>query len=130
MKGRVRRMFDMNMIRDEDIVLAALGPSLTRVTDMPSARRRLSELRAQWTGDIDNVYRIFVGSTVEVVCLGMASVDDRCLEGVYATTDELPAWMQERIAVLSMMKVNPPQTKVEGVGMRVDESVYWVLKGA
>jgi hypothetical protein len=38
--------------------------------------------------------------------------------------------MQERIAVLSMMKVNPPQTKVEGVGMRVDESVYWVLKGA
>ncbi len=130
MKGRVRRMFDMNRIRDEDIVLAALGPSLTRVTDMPSARRRLSELRAQWTGDIDNVYRIFVGSTVEVVCLGMASVDDRCLEGVYNTTDELPAWMQERIAVLSMMKVNPPQTKVEGVGMRVDESVYWVLKGA
>jgi hypothetical protein len=130
MKGRVRRMFDMNRIRDEDIVLAALGPSLTRVTDMPSARRRLSELRAQWTGDIDNVYRIFIGSTVEVVCLGMAIVDDKCLEGVYNTTDELPAWMQERIAVLSMMKVNPPQTKVEGVGMRVDENVYWVLRGA
>lgn len=130
MKGRVRRMFDMNRIRDEDIVLAALGPSLTRVTDMPSARRRLSELRAQWTGDIDNVYRIFIGSTVEVVCLGIAIVDDKCLEGVYNTTDELPAWMQERIAVLSMMKVNPPQTKVEGVGMRVDENVYWVLRGA
>lgn len=130
MKGRVRRMFDMNRIRDEDIVRAALGPSLTRVTDMPSARRRLSELRAQWTGDIDNVYRIFIGSTVEVVCLGIAIVDDKCLEGVYNTTDELPAWMQERIAVLSMMKVNPPQTKVEGVGMRVDENVYWVLRGA
>lgn len=130
MKGRVRRMFDMNRRRDEDIVLAALGPSLTRVTDMPSARRRLSELRAQWTGDIDNVYRIFIGSTVEVVCLGIAIVDDKCLEGVYNTTDELPAWMQERIAVLSMMKVNPPQTKVEGVGMRVDENVYWVLRGA
>ena len=129
-KGRVRHMLDVNKIVHEDIERAALGPSLTRVTDMPSARKRLNELKAQWTGDIDNVYRIFVGSTVEVVCLGMASVDDRCLEGVYNTTDELPAWMQERIAVLSMMKVNPPQTKVEGIGMRVDESVYWVLKGA
>jgi hypothetical protein len=28
-----------------------------------------------------------------------------------------------------MMKVNPPQTKIEGVGMRVDERVYWVLRG-
>jgi hypothetical protein len=28
-----------------------------------------------------------------------------------------------------MMKVDPPQTKIEGVGMRVDESVYWVLRG-
>jgi hypothetical protein len=129
-KGRVRHMLDVNKILHEDIERAALGPSLTRVTEMKNARKRLNELKAQWTGDIDNVYRIFVGSTVEVVCLGMASVDDRCLEGVYATTDELPAWMQERIAVLSMMKVNPPQTKVEGIGMRVDESVYWVLKGA
>lgn len=128
-KGKVMRMLDVNKIRHEDIERAALGPSLTRVTDMPSARKRLSELKAQWTGDIENVYRIFVGSTIEVVCLGIGSADSE-VEGVYNTTDELPAWMQERIAVLSMMKVNPPQTKVEGVGMRVDESVYWVLRGA
>jgi hypothetical protein len=128
-KGRVRHMLDVNKIRHEDIERAALGPSLTRVTEIKHARRRLSELKAQWTGDIENVYRIFVGSTVEVVCLGIGSADSE-VEGVYATTDELPAWMQERIAVLSMMKVNPPQTKVEGIGMRVDESVYWVLKGA
>jgi hypothetical protein len=96
---------------------------------MKNARKRLNELKAQWTGDIENVYRIFVGSTVEVVCLGIGSADSE-VEGVYATTDDLPAWMQERIAVLSMMKVNPPQTKVEGIGMRVDDDVYWVLKGA
>jgi len=129
MKSRVGHIFDVNAIRHDDIERAALGPSLTRVTDMPSARKRLSELKAQWTGDIENVYRIFVGPTIEVVCLGIGSADSE-VEGVYNTTDELPAWMQERIAVLSMMKVNPPQTKVEGVGMRVDESVYWVLKGA
>jgi hypothetical protein len=129
MKRRVGHIFDVNAIRHDDIERAALGPSLTRVTDMPSARKRLSELKAQWTGDIENVYRIFVGPTIEVVCLGIGSADSE-VEGVYNTTDELPAWMQERIAVLSMMKVNPPQTKVEGVGMRVDESVYWVLRGA
>jgi len=129
MKSRVGHMLDVNAVRHDDLERAALGPSLTRVTDMPSARKRLSELKAQWTGDIENVYRIFVGPTIEVVCLGIGSADSE-VEGVYNTTDELPAWMQERIAVLSMMKVNPPQTKVEGVGMRVDESVYWVLRGA
>lgn len=116
-------------IRHEDIERAALGSSLTRVTDSTNPRQRLNELKAQWTGDIENVYRIFIGSTVEVVCLGIGSADSE-VEGVYATTDELPTWMQERIAVLSMMKVNPPQTKVEGIGMRVDENVYWVLRGA
>ena len=129
MKSRVGHILNVNTIRHEDIERAALGPNLTRVTDMPSARKRLSELKAQWTGDIENVYRIFVGSTVEGVCLGIGSAD-RDVEGVYATTDDVPAWMQERIAVLSMMKVNPPQTTVEGIGMRVDNDVYWVLKGA
>ena len=37
--------------------------------------------------------------------------------------------MQEKLAVLSMMKVDPPQTKVEGVGMRIDDDVFWVIRG-
>ena len=85
-------------------------------------------LRAQWTGDIDNVYRVAIdGVAVEVMCLGMDI--DSSIEGIYNSTSELPMWMQERLAVLSMMKVSPPQTKIEGVGMRVDERVYWVLRG-
>lgn len=83
---------------------------------------------AQWTGDIDNVYRVAIdGVAVEVMCLGMDI--DSSIEGIYNSTSELPMWMQERLAVLSMMKVSPPQTKIEGVGMRVDERVYWVLRG-
>jgi hypothetical protein len=129
MRDRVMRIFDINKVKHDDIERAALGSSLTRVTEAKNARRQINELKAKWTGDIENVYRIFIGSTVEVVCLGIDSVDKE-VEGEYATTDDLPAWMQERIAVLSMMKVDPPQTKVAGIGMRVDESVYWVLKGA
>jgi len=92
--------------------------------DLSAAGRAL---RAKWTGDMDNVYRVVVGPTIEVMGLGMDI--DASVEGVYNSTSELPTWMQERLAVLSMMKVDPPQTKIEGVGMRVDESVYWVLRG-
>jgi hypothetical protein len=77
---------------------------------------------------MDNVYRVAIdGIAVEVMGLGMDV--DVSVEGIYNSTSELPMWMQGRLAVLSMMEVNPPQTKIEGVGMRVDESVYWVLRG-
>jgi hypothetical protein len=36
--------------------------------------------------------------------------------------------MQERVAVLSLMKVDPPQTRVEGIGMRIDDNTFWILK--
>lgn len=48
-------------------------------------------------------------------------------EGIYADTSQLPDWIQGKLAVLALMRVDPPQTKVEGVGMRVDEDTYWVI---
>lgn len=87
--------------------------------------------RARWTGSMENVYRVYVssdGKAVEVICLGIDSVNGDA-EGIYDDTSKLPEWMQERLAVLSMIKVDPPQTKVEGVGMRIDEHVYWIIKG-
>lgn len=89
------------------------------------------ELKAAWEGEMENVYRVFlddVGRHIEVVCLGMDKVDSE-VEGIYNRTDELPMWMQEKLTLLSMLKVDPPQTKVEGVGMRVDEKIFWVIKG-
>lgn len=128
MTNEVMRMLDINKIKHEDMDRAALGLSLTRVVESKNARKQVRDMKAKWTGDIEKVYRIFVGSTVEVVCLGIDNIDSEG-EGVYATTDELPEWMQERIAVLSMMKIDPPQTKIDGIGMRVDTNVYWVLRG-
>lgn len=87
-------------------------------------------LRASWEGGMENVYRVYINpdtKSVEVVCLGMDNVDSEA-EGIYHDVSHLPVWMQERLAVLSMMKVDPPQTKVEGVGMRVDENVFWIVK--
>jgi hypothetical protein len=112
-------------------IKAVINRDLSSATDILSSATAIADysaLRAQWTGDIDNVYRVAIdGISVEVMCLGMDV--DVSVEGIYNSTSELPMWMQERLAVLSMMKVNPPQTKIEGIGMRVDERVYWVLRG-
>jgi hypothetical protein len=111
-----------------DLYRAAAGAAMPRGSEVAGNSKRAAELRTKWTGELENVYRVLVGPTIEVVCLGIDSIDKEA-EGTYADMSELPAWMQERVAVLSMMKVNPPQTKIEGIGMRVDESVYWVIKG-
>jgi len=120
------------MLRDSlvrsDLIRAVSGTNFTRVAQIKGRDKDVSTLRAQWTGDIENVYRVLVGQTIEVVCLGIDSVDKE-VEGTYAGMSKLPMWMQERVAVLSMMKVDPPQTTIEGIGMRVDDSVYWVVKG-
>ena len=109
-------------------IKAVINRDISNATAILSNATANNALRAQWTGDIDNVYRVAIdGTAVEVMCLGMDI--DSSIEGIYNSTSELPMWMQERLAVLSMMKVNPPQTKIEGVGMRVDERVYWVLRG-
>lgn len=128
MRKRFEQLAMLARIKISDLTRAATGSNLTRVVEAKNAARRVSELNAKWTGGLENVYRVLVGDPIEVVCLGIDSVDKEA-EGTYADMSELPAWMQERVAVLSMMKVDPPQTKVEGIGMRVDESVYWVIKG-
>jgi len=91
---------------------------------------RKEDPRMQWTDDFDRLYRVVIAPAtgqVNVLCLGIDCVDPEA-EGVYADSSLLPTWAQERVAVLSLMKVDPPQTKVEGVGMRVDDNTFWILK--
>lgn len=128
MKNRMADIVMLDSLMRGDLYRAAAGAAMPRGSEVAGNSKRAAELRTKWTGELENVYRVLVGPTIEVVCLGIDSIDKEA-EGTYADMSELPAWMQERVAVLSMMKVDPPQTKVEGIGMRVDESVYWVIKG-
>lgn len=89
-----------------------------------------STQRAKWIGHMNNVYRVYIApdtKRADVLCLGIDSIDSEA-EGTYKDSSQLPVWMQERLAILCMMKVDPPQTKVEGVGMRIDEDTYWIIK--
>lgn len=126
MRKRFERLTMLDRVKRSDIQRAATG--LVRYGLPEKLDINIYAMNAKWTGGLENVYRVLIGDPIEVVCLGIDSVDKEA-EGTYADMSELPAWMQERVAVLSMMKVDPPQTKVEGIGMRVDESVYWVIKG-
>jgi hypothetical protein len=40
----------------------------------------------------------------------------------------LPHWMQERVAVLSMLTERPPTEPIKGVGRRITDTVYWIVK--
>lgn len=118
-------------VTHDDFERAAMGRAIMSFNGAAVAAKSTQDLRAQWVGGMDNVYRVFIdkdGRKIEVVCLGMGKVDSE-VEGIYNQTDELPVWMQEKLALLSMIKVNPPQTKIEGLGMRVDDNVFWVIKG-
>jgi hypothetical protein len=45
----------------------------------------------------------------------------------YDSPNELPQWMQEQVAVLSVLDpAEKPAATIPGVGRRISEDVYWV----
>jgi len=76
----------------------------------------------------DRIYRvsIFPGE-IDVLCLGLLP-SDSSIEGRYSSADELPLWVQERLAVLMMMSLETPTVELVGVGRRISSNVYWVYK--
>jgi hypothetical protein len=76
----------------------------------------------------DRIYRVSVLSgEIYVLCLGLLP-SDSSIEGQYSSADELPLWMQERLAVLMMMSLETPTVELVGVGRRISSHVYWVYK--
>lgn len=73
------------------------------------------------------VYRVGVfPDGVDVLCFGLEGVDSK-LERHYDGIDDLPKWVQERLALLNMIPADPPTSTVEGVGRRISAHVYWVF---
>jgi hypothetical protein len=74
----------------------------------------------------DKLYRVVIdGSKVLVLCFGMDLLDPQA-EGEYDSVDDLPKWVQDRLAVLMLMDFTPPTVDVAGVGRRIEENVYWI----
>jgi hypothetical protein len=47
-------------------------------------------------------------------------------EQAYNSVNDLPKWMQEKLALLMMTSAKPPTEEVDGVGRRIDDTVYWL----
>lgn len=74
----------------------------------------------------DTIYRVSIfPDGVDVMCLGVEKVDSQ-IDGHYDRPDQLPDWVQERLAILMMMDATPPTTEVGGVGRRISTHIYWV----
>jgi hypothetical protein len=72
------------------------------------------------------IYRVMIQKNlVEVIPLGLDTVDND-VAGNYSSTNDLPVWMQERLAVLACMSSKPPTGNVEGIGRRIEKNVFWL----
>ena len=78
----------------------------------------------------DTMYRVMVDAgknCIRVQCIGMYCVDNT-LDGSYSGMEELPQWMQEKVALLMMTSYIPPTIDVKGVGRRINERTFWVYQ--
>ncbi len=97
--------------------------------------KRCVRREAYWIGETqdiphdDNIYRVYVSPDdghVSVACIGIERLDSLA-DGTYDSSDKLPDWMQEKLAVLLMMSSAPPTERVVGVGQRMDEDIFWIF---
>lgn len=79
--------------------------------------------------DTDFVWRIEEkdNGSVESIYIGFCPIDSERTK-TYTTSQELPEWIQDRVAVLRMMPPDPNKSIVYGVGRRVSETIYWVVE--
>ena len=49
------------------------------------------------------------------------------IKDTYENADELPDWMQLKLAALMLLDADEPNKKeVEGIGRRISESIFWI----
>lgn len=67
---------------------------------------------------------------VSVDCFEEVNCVDKTILGYYGSPDELPEWVQNKLAVLMTVDSTPPTQPVEGVGQRISRNVFWVYRSS
>ena len=77
------------------------------------------------------IYRIHINedNTVETDCFEMLDAFNPELKKYYETLDDLPNWVQDKLAVLMLLDHTKVNEEVKGVGRRISQSIYWVFNG-
>jgi hypothetical protein len=76
------------------------------------------------------IYRIMIkeDNSIETDCYDMIDLFKPELNKLYSSIDELPEWVKDKIAVLSVLNPDLRNEEVEGVGRRITKNVFWVYK--
>lgn len=76
------------------------------------------------------IYRICINddTTVNVNCYDMLENFAPELDSYYSSTDDLPRWAQDKLAVLFLLDHKVINKEVEGVGKRINEHTFWLYK--
>jgi hypothetical protein len=67
---------------------------------------------------------------VSVDCFEEVNCVDKTILGYYGSPDDLPDWVQNKLAVLMTVDSTPPTQPVEGVGQRISRNVFWVYRSS
>jgi len=75
----------------------------------------------------DYTYRLSIDADkqISIVCFGLPTVDANCA-GTYDSVDDLPNWVQDRLAILMMIPITKPTPDIPEVGRRISTSVFWL----
>ena len=74
----------------------------------------------------DKVYRVQIPldrKYITVICIGIECVDKE-LNSCYNSINDLPNWLQGKIAVLMLCDLNE---EIKGVGRRVREDLFYIF---
>lgn len=77
------------------------------------------------------IYRIRVNddTTVDIDCYDLLENFAPELEKSYNSVQDLPQWVQERLAVLMLLDTSKRNEEIRGVGKRINKNIFWVFKG-
>ena len=74
-----------------------------------------------------DVVRIKIYTHGKVVVHSLNTIDTG-IDGYYDSVNDLPVWMQERLAILLLTSAVPPTQEVDGVGRRIDDRTFWLYR--
>jgi hypothetical protein len=66
---------------------------------------------------------------VEIVGRGLYEHEETVACGWFDNVQQLPDWIQRKLAVLMVCDENPPTPIIPGVGRRISEDIFWVFAG-
>jgi hypothetical protein len=100
----------------------------TAMSDLSKGHKRISVdpvfANKMYATMATQTYRIAVepNGRVNITTWGLAEDIDRS----YDSVDELPQWMQRKIAVLMIFDPEKPMDEIKGIGRRISRATFWV----